>query len=323
MTTRPSRAFRGLSVVTVVVTYLLIVWGGVVRVSGSGLGCGTRDDWPLCHGGLLPPLEQTAVIEFTHRWLAAMSTGLVIALGVYTFARYRPLRPMVRAMAAVWALFVVQIVLGAITVKLKLPGYVIMVHLANALVLLGALVFVAVAASAGNVISLRPASSSRSARTVAVAAAATYGLVLSGALVVANNAGGACSAWPLCGNGFELAAGDRALVNLGHRIVAGLVVLFVAHALLSARRAHPGRPGMRGATALGGVLLVAQVIAGAAVVQLHLPPTARGIHLALASALWADVLLVALLSRAGGESLPGLGSGSRHGLRARARMAAS
>lgn len=299
MTPRPARAFRGLSVVTVVVTYLLIVWGGVVRVSGSGLGCGTRDDWPLCHGRLLPPLEQTAVIEFTHRWLAAMSTALVLGLGVYTFARYRSLRPVRRAMAVVWALFVVQIVLGAITVKLRLPGYVIMVHLANALVLLGALVFVAVVANtSGTAHPLRPRSDRRVAIT-ALAAAATYVLVLSGALVVANGAGGACSAWPLCGNGFQLAAGDAATFNVGHRIVAGLVVLLVARAMLVTRRSHPGRPGVRAATGLAGLLLVAQVAAGAAVVELHLPPVARGIHLALASALWATVVLVALLGRTG------------------------
>ncbi|HEY8676567.1 MAG TPA: COX15/CtaA family protein, partial [Candidatus Dormibacteraeota bacterium] len=161
-----------------VVTYLLIVWGGVVRVSGSGLGCGTKDDWPLCHGGLLPPLEQTALIEFTHRWLAAMSTTLVIVLGIYIFARYRSLRPVRRAMVVVWILFVVQIVLGAITVKLKLPGYVIMVHLANALVLLGALVFVAVVANtAGTGVALG-GGSGRAARTAAIAAGATYVLVL-------------------------------------------------------------------------------------------------------------------------------------------------
>ncbi|MFN2452018.1 MAG: heme A synthase [Candidatus Dormibacteria bacterium] len=299
MTPRPARAFRGLSVVTVAVTYLLIVWGGVVRVSGSGLGCGTRDDWPLCHGGLLPPLEQTALIEFTHRWLAAMSTALVLGLGVYAFARYRSLRPVRRAMAVVWALFVVQIVLGAITVKLKLPGYVIMVHLANALVLLAALVYVAVVANtSGTAHPLRARSSGR-VGIIALAAAATYALVLSGALVVANGAGGACSAWPLCGNGFQLSAGQAATLNIGHRVVAGLVVLLVARALLVTRRSHPGRPGMRAATGLAGLLLVAQVGAGAALVELRLPPAARGVHLALASALWATVVLVALLSRTG------------------------
>ncbi len=62
-------------------TYLLIVAGGVVRVSGSGLGCGIKgQDWPLCHGRLVPPADLATVIEFSHRMLATLSTCLVVAL---------------------------------------------------------------------------------------------------------------------------------------------------------------------------------------------------------------------------------------------------
>ena len=92
MTWTPSRALRRLTAVTAVATYLLIVMGGVVRVTGSGLGCGDKDQWPLCRGHLLPPLEQTALIEFTHRWVAAVATTLVCVLFAVVWLRYRHVR---------------------------------------------------------------------------------------------------------------------------------------------------------------------------------------------------------------------------------------
>ncbi|MCH7779099.1 MAG: COX15/CtaA family protein, partial [Gemmatimonadetes bacterium] len=47
-------------------SYLLIVLGGWVRISGSGLGCG--DDWPLCNGRIIPQLSDMAtLIEWAHR----------------------------------------------------------------------------------------------------------------------------------------------------------------------------------------------------------------------------------------------------------------
>lgn len=57
-------------------TYLLIVLGGVVRITGSGMGCG--DDWPLCNGRLIPPMDLPTLIEYGHR-LAAAGVGLLVA----------------------------------------------------------------------------------------------------------------------------------------------------------------------------------------------------------------------------------------------------
>ena len=76
--------FRRLTGATIVATFILIVIGGIVRVSDSGLGCGPAgsgtDGWPLCGGRLLPFLDTNAIIEFSHRAVAGVVAGLILAL---------------------------------------------------------------------------------------------------------------------------------------------------------------------------------------------------------------------------------------------------
>ena len=319
MTWAPSRALRRLTALTAVATYLLIVMGGVVRVSGSGLGCGDKDQWPLCHGSLLPPLEQTALIEFTHRWVAAVATGLVIALAVVVWTCYRNVSWLRNAVSVVVVLFILQIVLGAITVEFNLPSGVIMIHLANALLLLGALVWIAVTtAMAGSARSRPPLATLRLA---GVAVGATYILALSGALVVDQGAGAACAGWPLCGNGFQFSPGRFADINILHRFVAGVVVLLLGYSMVKLRRARPGDRALRRATLSVTLLIVAQVAAGAVLVDARLPSAVRGIHLALASGLWACVVISAVLAR--GVTSPATEGGSRVDRPMPARVATS
>jgi heme A synthase len=123
-------------------------------------------------------------------------------------------------------------------------------------------------------------------------------LALSGALVVDQGAGYACAGWPLCGNGFQLSSGQLADVNLLHRFLAGAVVIFLGYAVLRIRAARrPGDRALGRATVAVALLVVAQVVAGALVVDLRLPAAVRAIHLALASALWACVIATAVIAR--------------------------
>src|SRR5262245_3887574 len=62
----------------------LIVLGGVVRATGSGLAC---PDWPLCHGRLVPPLQVQVLLEWTHRLVALLVSTAVLALTAWTVVR--------------------------------------------------------------------------------------------------------------------------------------------------------------------------------------------------------------------------------------------
>ncbi len=70
---------RPLAWTTAATAYLLIVLGALVRITGSGLGCG--DEWPVCHGRLIPRFSDTATfIEWNHRLVAAILSVLVTLL---------------------------------------------------------------------------------------------------------------------------------------------------------------------------------------------------------------------------------------------------
>src|SRR6266545_4724447 len=79
-----TRRYTLLAWTAAVCTYLLIVLGAVVRITGSGMGCG--DHWPLCKGHLFPPLDDIGtVIEWSHRLVAALVSVLVAGLAAYAW----------------------------------------------------------------------------------------------------------------------------------------------------------------------------------------------------------------------------------------------
>ncbi|MCZ7543646.1 MAG: COX15/CtaA family protein [Anaerolineae bacterium] len=135
--------YRRLTLVTAALIYTLIVVGAVVRVTESGLGC---PDWPLCHGGLVPPPEQTAVIEFAHRLVAGVAGLFIILTAFVAWRDYRRARWIVGPATLVIALVPVQYVLGAVVVATELQPLAVVIHLGTALFIFGGALVLAVAA---------------------------------------------------------------------------------------------------------------------------------------------------------------------------------
>src|SRR3954464_16011874 len=141
------RRFRRLADLTALVTFLLIIVGGVVRVSDSGLGCGPGGSgtkgWPLCGGDVIPLVgDENTFIEFSHRLLAAVVVGLIVLL---CWRAYRGLRDgnrwALRGSIAAAVIVLIQAVLGGLTVEHSLKDFLVAAHLGTAMLLLGLLLW--------------------------------------------------------------------------------------------------------------------------------------------------------------------------------------
>jgi heme A synthase len=293
----PSPGYRRLAVATAIATFVLIVVGGVVRVSDSGLGCGPGGSgfhgWPFCNGDVVPGLSLHSVIEYTHRAVAGTVTILMLALAVLAFRRYRDQRDLVRATSGGFLLILAQAALGGATVEKDLNPGLVAAHLGLAMLLLGLLLYV---------IRLTRAEAPRGVagfpRWLAFAAtAAVFCTIVAGGYMAGTQKYGradyqlgdgahhACGKqFPTCNDGF-MPFGESRLVNihLTHRAFMYLAtILLIALVTLALRRGVAVRYAR-----LVAALLTAQVLVGALNVWLDEYEWLIVLHLALGTLLWA------------------------------------
>src|SRR5262245_58272218 len=115
---------------TAVATFCLLIAGGLVSSTESGLAC---PDWPLCEGKLIPKMVDGKQFEHTHRLVASAVAAMTFVLAAILLKRRREDRVLTRLGSFAAALVVVQALLGALTVKLALPPWVSSLHQATAM----------------------------------------------------------------------------------------------------------------------------------------------------------------------------------------------
>jgi heme A synthase len=281
---RVNSGFRALAVVTALVSYLEIVLGGTVRITGSGEAC---PDWPTCHGQLIPQLSGHVLIEYSHRLAASLVSILVVLLVVAAIWVWRQPRYLKTLSIIAVGLLVLQVILGGITVLANLPPPIVAAHLAIATLLLGLLTTIAVYAFTGR--AGRPSLAARRfSRAVMFAASATFLLILSGSYVVGSNASLGCYTWPLC-NGQLIPMGGQAGVDIAflHRLIALVTGIAVIGVAVMAGRIRSSRPIIFWSAVAALIVYAAQVLLGAGNVWTGLSQGVRIAHLAAAQALWA------------------------------------
>jgi protoheme IX farnesyltransferase len=283
--------YRALVYLTLFVIFLVVVWGGVVRVSGSGLGC---PDWPTCHGQFLPSLDTATRIEWFHRLLGVAGGLTGAALLVATLVSHRGDRRTVALVVAAAALYALQAVIGGVVVLLELPDTWVTVHLANAELVLAVLTVLAVGVRWPETITARQRSAPWTALLLA-GAVGTFVLMLTGAYVRGDGATTACTSWPFC-DGEALPIFGAPAIHMAHRWVAlivGAVVLLGCWQAWKHRRESQGLGALTVATA---VAFVAQVIVGALNPLTAFSPWALGAHPAIASLLWCCTVAMTVVA---------------------------
>ena len=273
-----------LAISSAIVVYGLIIFGSQVRVSDSGMGC---PDWPLCSGRIGPIHEFHALMEQTHRYIAALATILVIATAL--LARQIRTRPAaIRPAFFTAGVVAIQVVLGAVTVFDGNGAPTVAAHLLAGLALLAGATVTAVC-------TLLPRYESPGPRVgpggwVAISAAGL--LYLSGSLVVNAEAEKACASFPLCPTGQP---SSSVLLHLVHRslaLVAGIALIAFA---LHAWRCWYMYRGARALAATLAGLTIATATLGIFSALLKAPPDLQDLHLAGAAAvLVASVALATL-----------------------------
>jgi heme a synthase len=281
------RSFARFAWASLAYTIFVILFGAVVRITGSGAGCGQH--WPTCQGEIahLPRSVETA-IELTHRVTSGLS--LALAVGLLVAARRRFERGhAARSAAGLTLLFmVIEALIGAALVLLALVGNndsatraaVMAAHLVNTSLLTAALAVTAWAAGKSSPISWE---GSRPARLI-------LGIALAGMLVVSTT--GAVTAlgdtlYPVTpGARFE---GTHFLQRL--RVLHPVFAIAVAGYLCYAISAL-AKPAMRSAARTAFALVFVQVGAGVFNVLLSAPAWLQVAHLALATALWIVLVIL-------------------------------
>ncbi len=279
-----NRRVQALAWVAAIATYLLIVFGAIVRITGSGMGCG--DHWPLCNGHLFPPLSDPAtVIDWMHRLIAAVISVPIALVAYFTWRARRAGGPDAPSTAAYWAfgLLIPQALLGAITVKLELPAWTVIIHFMTANIMLAALLL------AG--LNRTLAGAARPARGALIAG---FLVVLLGAFTANMDAAGACTGFPLCNGQIWPTGGGLQQVHWVHRLLAYGFTGHVISWVIRSRRTATAGAGIGPWVILG--LITLQVLVGAGLVTAGLPPAMQVVHVAVGVALWAALVIVAATS---------------------------
>ena len=286
--------FRVLAVASLVAAFAQVTLGGIVRVTGSGLGC---PDWPLCHGQLIPPFEFATLIEYSHRLSASVLGVLVLGTTIVVMMRYRPNRWGKNSVLTALALVIVAAILGGATVLTELAWWIRLLHLGIAEGVVAALIIAVVVSwrVSGNATGNVAASESNGLSKWAIAAlVGVLLLILSGSYIVGAGYGSSCGTWPLC-RGSLFPEGRPYIEHMAHRYFAaivGVLVIAVAYsAWKSPRLPSIGRTGL-----LLLVAFAAQILVGALTVWLGFTAEIKAIHLSMATLVWIALVFVAALS---------------------------
>ena len=292
---RPDILFRVLAVAALISAFAQVTLGGIVRVTGSGLGC---PDWPLCHGQIIPPFEFATLLEYSHRLSASLLGVLVLATTLVVFFRYRSNRWGKNSILTALVLVLVAAALGGATVLTELAWWLRLLHLGIAEAAVAALVIAVVVSWRVGVEKQDNVDFNVDSGTNKLIIAALIGvflLILSGSYIVGAGYGSSCGTWPLC-RGSLFPEGRAYIEHMGHRYFAAIIGLLVLAVAYKAWQNRIRLPSVGWSGTLLFAAFAAQILVGALTVWLGFTPEIKAIHLSMATLVWIALAFVATLA---------------------------
>ena len=287
--------FRVLAVASLVAAFAQVTLGGIVRVTGSGLGC---PDWPLCHGQLIPPFNFATLLEYSHRLSASLLGVLVLATVIVVLLRYRRNLWGVFSVLAALALVLVAAGLGGATVLTELAWWLRLIHLGVAEVAVAALVIAVVVSwrvGAPKQDSSDAGAEAGASKLINATLIGVFLLILSGSYIVGAGYGSSCGTWPLC-NGSLFPEGRAYIEHMAHRYFAAVIGLLVLAVAYKAWQLRFRLPSLGWSGTLLFLAFAAQILVGALTVWLGFTPEIKAIHLSMATLVWIALVFVAALA---------------------------
>jgi heme A synthase len=287
-----TRRHRDLLLATSALTFLLIVLGGIVCVTGSSRGC---PDWPACNGQLIPPMRLDSILEYTHRVLAALTALFIIASAIVGWRRSRSIRWVSWPPVIAVALLLVVVVLGAMVVLRGLGPGLAALDLGSALMVLALMVAATVVAlsrhsdpSLPGRLQFRTPFAKLALGTLVIA----FLVLVSGVLVSIPGSSVRCLGWPLYGGQLVLVDARRWLQLARHLLAGGASIAVVAVVVQAWRR----QAALRRSATVMGTLFLAEILVGA--LMLVGPPSVslQVVYVALAAAFWTSLVVLVVLA---------------------------
>jgi protoheme IX farnesyltransferase len=280
--------FQKLALATTVAAMLLVLVGALVRASGSGLGC---PDWPRCHGSWVPPMEKTAIIEYSHRLIASIVGFLVLALAVVAWLKQRTTPSVWWPSLAALVTVIVQAGVGRQVVLDELHADTVVLHFFLSLALVALLTTVTV-----NAFNPRGGGWDKLAKQALLSTGAAFAVLMIGALVVQQRAGEVITDWPLMNGSLLPPEGSRPFLHWTHRIVAGLLGVVIGYLALRITRREPRDRTLLilGHSALA--LWVVQVLLGGSYVLTGASAWTIVGHVLTGELLWVTLVSLSILS---------------------------
>ncbi len=283
---------KSASAVAAIFAFALVVWGAIVRINNAGMTC---PDWPRCQGLWFPNLNGSVFYEWAHRVGAPILTILILT----TFAlAFRHRRRLTEAMRFAWialSMVVVQIIIGALTIKYANNPPSVAAHLVVGIATFVSLLLVAYATwgqfDREKILRTQAPVSWGLSTLALITTIAAFIAVIAGGYMSASHAGLACTGFPLC-HGWARATTRAQDLHMAHRFAAYVTIALVI-GLAGLVAASKGQPAdFRRVVWLACGLAVAQGALGVLTIATGLMPALRSVHQA------NGVLLVATLSLA-------------------------